>query len=70
MSLACSSVLRGGGTNQELVLHSLHECGGDVLVSTGPLGAANLQFAGLFKQEPSSVRPLTDFISINPSNMK
>lgn len=34
MSLACSSVLRGGGTNQELVLHCLHECGGDVLVST------------------------------------
>lgn len=35
MSMACSSVLRGGGTNQELVLHCLHECGGDILVSTG-----------------------------------
>ncbi|TWW68699.1 mitotic deacetylase associated SANT domain protein a [Takifugu flavidus] len=31
MSMACSSVLRGGGTNQELVLHCLHECGGDIL---------------------------------------
>lgn len=34
MSMACSSVLRGGGTNQELVLHCLHECGGEILVST------------------------------------
>lgn len=33
MHMACSSVLRGGGTNQELVLHCLHECGGDFLVS-------------------------------------
>ena len=33
MSMACSSVLRGGGTNQELALHCLHECGGDLLVS-------------------------------------
>lgn len=33
MNMACSSVLRGGGTNQELVLHCLHECGGDFLVS-------------------------------------
>lgn len=33
MNMACSSVLRGGGTNQELVLHCLHECGGDLLVS-------------------------------------
>lgn len=31
MNMACSSVLRGGGTNQELVLHCLHECGGDFL---------------------------------------
>ncbi|KAM4601316.1 mitotic deacetylase associated SANT domain protein a isoform 2-T2 [Polymixia lowei] len=31
MSLACSSVFRGGGTNQELVLHCLHQCGGDIL---------------------------------------
>lgn len=31
MSMACSSVLRGGGTNQELALHCLHECGGDFL---------------------------------------
>lgn len=34
MNMACSSVLRGGGTNQELVLHCLHECGGDFLVSS------------------------------------
>uniref|UniRef100_A0A3B4T9F2 Mitotic deacetylase associated SANT domain protein a n=1 Tax=Seriola dumerili TaxID=41447 RepID=A0A3B4T9F2_SERDU len=31
MNMACCSVLRGGGTNQELVLHCLHECGGDFL---------------------------------------
>uniref|UniRef100_A0A667XWJ5 Mitotic deacetylase associated SANT domain protein a n=1 Tax=Myripristis murdjan TaxID=586833 RepID=A0A667XWJ5_9TELE len=31
MSLACSSVFRGGGTNQELALHCLHECGCDFL---------------------------------------
>ncbi|KAF3702958.1 Transcriptional-regulating factor 1 [Channa argus] len=31
MNMACSSVLRGGGTNQELVLHCLHECGGNFL---------------------------------------
>ncbi|XP_041814876.1 mitotic deacetylase associated SANT domain protein a isoform X2 [Chelmon rostratus] len=37
MNMACSSVLRGGGTNQELVLHCLHECGGDFLVLLGRL---------------------------------
>ncbi|XP_053737625.1 mitotic deacetylase associated SANT domain protein a isoform X1 [Synchiropus splendidus] len=31
MKMACSSVLRGGGTNQELVLHCLHESGGRIL---------------------------------------
>ncbi|KAG5276852.1 hypothetical protein AALO_G00110530 [Alosa alosa] len=31
MSLACSSVLMGGGTNQELALHCLHECKGDIM---------------------------------------
>nr|XP_015802921.2 mitotic deacetylase associated SANT domain protein a isoform X1 [Nothobranchius furzeri] len=31
MNMACSSVLSGGGTNQELVLHCLHECGGKIL---------------------------------------
>ncbi|XP_035630230.1 mitotic deacetylase-associated SANT domain protein-like isoform X2 [Oncorhynchus keta] len=31
MSLACSCALYGGGTNQELALHCLHECGGNVL---------------------------------------
>ena len=33
MSMACCSVLSGGGTNQELVLHCLHESGGNLLVS-------------------------------------
>ncbi|KAF6717093.1 ELM2 and SANT domain-containing protein 1 [Oryzias melastigma] len=33
MNLACSSVLEGGGTNQELVLHCLHESGGNFLVT-------------------------------------
>lgn len=33
MSLACSSALCGGGTNQELALHCLHESKGDILVS-------------------------------------
>ncbi|XP_028253525.1 mitotic deacetylase associated SANT domain protein a isoform X2 [Parambassis ranga] len=31
MNMACSSVLSGGGTNQELALHCLHECGGNFL---------------------------------------
>ncbi|MBN3311897.1 EMSA1 protein, partial [Atractosteus spatula] len=31
MSLACSSALCGGGTNQELALHCLHEAKGDIL---------------------------------------
>ncbi|KAG8011374.1 ELM2 and SANT domain-containing protein 1 [Nibea albiflora] len=32
-----SDVLRGGGTNQELTLHCLHECGGDFLETLGRL---------------------------------
>ncbi|KAK5879933.1 hypothetical protein CesoFtcFv8_023009 [Champsocephalus esox] len=31
MNMACCSVLRGGGTNQELVLHCFHESGGDFI---------------------------------------
>ncbi|KPP72292.1 hypothetical protein Z043_108716 [Scleropages formosus] len=31
MNLACSSALCGGGTNQELAMHCLHECQGDIL---------------------------------------
>ncbi|KAG7466108.1 hypothetical protein MATL_G00161200 [Megalops atlanticus] len=31
MHLACSSALCGGGTNQELALHCLYECKGDIL---------------------------------------
>ncbi|KAL0969756.1 hypothetical protein UPYG_G00231860 [Umbra pygmaea] len=31
MHLACSSALHGGGTNQELALHCLHECKGDIM---------------------------------------
>ncbi|XP_059212600.1 mitotic deacetylase associated SANT domain protein a isoform X3 [Centropristis striata] len=37
MNMACCSVLKGGGTNQELVLHCLHECGGDFLETLGRL---------------------------------
>ena len=33
MHLACSSALCGGGTNQELALHCLYECKGDIMVS-------------------------------------
>lgn len=33
MHLACSSVLCGGGTNQELAHHCLYECKGDIMVS-------------------------------------
>lgn len=31
MHLACSSVLHGGGTNQELAMHCLYECKGDIM---------------------------------------
>lgn len=34
MHLACSSVLYGGGTNQELAHHCLYQCKGDIMVST------------------------------------
>lgn len=34
MHLACSSAFHGGGTNQELAHHCLHQCKGDVMVST------------------------------------
>lgn len=57
MSMACSSVLRGGGTNQELVLHCLHECGGDILVSAvihnDSLGSGNVQLAGISNRKES-----------------
>ncbi|XP_010895585.2 LOW QUALITY PROTEIN: mitotic deacetylase-associated SANT domain protein [Esox lucius] len=33
MHLACSSALHGGGTNQELALHCLYECKGDVMAA-------------------------------------
>ncbi|KAK6307519.1 hypothetical protein J4Q44_G00226670 [Coregonus suidteri] len=31
MHLSCSSALHGGGTNQELALHCLYECKGDIM---------------------------------------
>ena len=34
MHLACTSVLCGGGTNQELAHHCLYECKGDIMVGT------------------------------------
>ncbi|XP_029281405.1 mitotic deacetylase associated SANT domain protein a isoform X2 [Cottoperca gobio] len=37
MNMACCSVLSSGGTNQELVLHCFHECGGDFLETLGRL---------------------------------
>lgn len=61
MSMACSSVLRGGGTNQELVLHCLHECGGDILVSRAiQADSLNVQ------EQEKSVSPAV--MCINPSN--
>ncbi|KAM8834033.1 uncharacterized protein mideasb isoform 1-T4 [Synchiropus picturatus] len=33
MRMACSSVLPGGGTNQELAHHCLHECRGDIMAA-------------------------------------
>lgn len=36
MHLACSSVFYGGGTNQELAHHCLHQCKGDIMVSICP----------------------------------
>lgn len=33
MHLACSSVFCGGGTNQELALHCLYECNGDIMAA-------------------------------------
>lgn len=32
LTAACSSILPGAGTNQELALHCLHESRGDILV--------------------------------------
>ena len=48
MNLACSSVLRGGGTNQELALHCLHQCGGNVLVSHWTCSSSPLKVAFVF----------------------
>lgn len=44
MNMACSSVLSGGGTNQELVLHCLYECGGDFLETLGRLMLKDVVF--------------------------
>ncbi|XP_051882583.1 mitotic deacetylase-associated SANT domain protein [Pristis pectinata] len=37
MTVACSSILPGGGTNQELTLHCLHEAKGNVLAALNML---------------------------------
>ncbi|XP_035388548.1 mitotic deacetylase-associated SANT domain protein isoform X3 [Electrophorus electricus] len=37
MHLACSSALCGGGTNQELAMHCLYECKGDIMGALGLL---------------------------------
>ncbi|KAJ0061145.1 hypothetical protein NL108_008826, partial [Boleophthalmus pectinirostris] len=44
MNMACSSVLRGGGTNQELALHCLFQRGGDVLQTVGCLVLQDMLF--------------------------
>ncbi|XP_028858120.1 mitotic deacetylase associated SANT domain protein a isoform X1 [Denticeps clupeoides] len=46
MSAACSSVFTGGGTNQELALHCLYECGGDIMATLEMLLLKNPVFAG------------------------
>ncbi|XP_053290429.1 mitotic deacetylase-associated SANT domain protein [Pleuronectes platessa] len=53
MHLACSSVLCGGGTNQELAHHCLYECKGDIMAALSLLMLRNPIF-------PKSHR-LTDF---------
>lgn len=45
MNLACSSVLSGGGTNQELVLHNLFQSRGDVLVTLERLMLQDVRFS-------------------------
>lgn len=44
MNMASSSVFRGGGTNQELVLHCLYECGGDLMKTLGRLMLQDIVF--------------------------
>uniref|UniRef100_A0A3P8P2H0 ELM2 and Myb/SANT-like domain containing 1b n=1 Tax=Astatotilapia calliptera TaxID=8154 RepID=A0A3P8P2H0_ASTCA len=41
MHLACSSVLCGGGTNQELAHHCLYECKGDIMAALSMLMLRN-----------------------------
>ncbi|XP_060919147.1 mitotic deacetylase-associated SANT domain protein isoform X2 [Labrus mixtus] len=41
MQLACSSVFCGGGTNQELAHHCLHECKGDIMAALSLLMLRN-----------------------------
>ncbi|XP_030299686.1 ELM2 and SANT domain-containing protein 1 isoform X1 [Sparus aurata] len=41
MHLACSSVFCGGGTNQELAHHCLHECKGDIMAALSLLMLRN-----------------------------
>ncbi|XP_056151636.1 mitotic deacetylase-associated SANT domain protein isoform X2 [Lampris incognitus] len=41
MHLACSSALCGGGTNQELALHCLYECNGDIMAALSLLMLTN-----------------------------
>ncbi|KAJ8289620.1 hypothetical protein GJAV_G00003420 [Gymnothorax javanicus] len=53
MSLACSSALYGGGTNQELALHCLYECKGDILGALALLLLKNPIF--------SKTHPLGDY---------
>ncbi|XP_034531628.1 mitotic deacetylase-associated SANT domain protein isoform X1 [Notolabrus celidotus] len=45
MHLACSSVLCGGGTNQELAHHCLYECKGDIMAALSLLMLRNPVFS-------------------------
>ncbi|KAI3367136.1 hypothetical protein L3Q82_008200 [Scortum barcoo] len=45
MHLACSSVLCGGGTNQELAHHCLYECKGDIMAALSLLMLKNPIFS-------------------------
>ncbi|KAL6105336.1 mideas [Pungitius sinensis] len=46
MHLACSSVLCGGGTNQELAHHCLYECRGEIMAALSLLMLRNPVFPG------------------------
>lgn len=58
MHLACSSIVCGGGTNQELALHCLYESNGDIMVSAKkrPDGATRLPLCAMDGCEGEGVK--------------